>query len=108
MTSVSRVASEGDGEILATYREIPAPCQMVVDSTISKLRKAGIEVVLTMGGIGEPVCETPVELNRIGIILLNGMNPVAAAVEAGIEVEDYGMKTVMEYKKLVKFQELMN
>jgi len=107
MTSVSKVASGGEGKVLATYREIPAPCQPLVEKTISKLKEAGLGGVLTMGGISESVCEIPVELNRIGIILLNGLNPVAAAAEAGVEVEIYGMSTVIEYKNLIDFQELI-
>ncbi|RLC61560.1 MAG: hypothetical protein DRI01_08300, partial [Chloroflexi bacterium] len=106
MTSVSKVATQGEGRIMATYREIPAPCQPMVVQTISKLKEAGIAGILTMGGISEPVCEIPVELNRIGIILLNGLNPVAAAAEAGIEVENHGMNTVIEYKNLIDFQEV--
>jgi repressor of nif and glnA expression len=107
MTSVSKVVSEGSGNILATYREIPALCQSIVEKTLHKLKEAGLGGVLVMGGISEPVCEIPVELNRIGIIVRNGLNPVAAAVEAGFEVENYGMSTVMEYKNLVNFRELI-
>ncbi len=107
MTSISKVVSEGEGKILATYREIPALCQPVVEMTIHKLKEAGIAGVLTMGGVSESVCEVPVELNRIGIVLLNGLNPVAAVVEAGIEVQNQGMSTVIEYKKLIDFQELI-
>ena len=59
-----------------------------------------------MGNSSESVCEIPVELNRIGIVLMGGLNPVAAAEEAGIEVENHAMSTVMEYRDLVKFQEL--
>ena len=107
MTSVSEVVRGGEGKILATYREIPAPCQPIVEKTISRLKEAGIGGVLTMGGISEPVCEIPIELNRIGMILINGLNPVAAAVEAGLEVENYGMSTVIEYKNLINFKELI-
>jgi len=108
MTSVSKVVSEGEGNILATYREIPALCQPIVEKTMPKLKEAGLGGVLVMGGISEPVCEIPVELNRIGIIIRNGLNPVAAAVEAGLEVENYGMSTVIEYKNLINFQELIS
>jgi len=52
------------------------------------------------------VCEIPVELNRVGIILLGGLNPVAAAEEAGIEAENHAMSTVTEYQNLIKFWEL--
>jgi repressor of nif and glnA expression len=108
MTSVSRAAKEGEGLILATYREIPAICQPMVEKAISKLKEAGLGGILIMGGISEPVCEIPVEINRIGIILLNGLNPVAAAMEAGVEVENYGMSTLIEYKSLINFQELIS
>ncbi len=106
MTSVTDVVRKGDGKILATYREIPALCQPIVEELIAKLNNAGLGGSLVMGNPSEPVCEIPVELNRIGIILLNGLNPVAAAGEAGIEVENYGMSTVMEYQNLVKFSEV--
>ena len=64
--------------------------------------------LLLMGRTSEPVCEIPVELNRVGIILCNGLNPVAAAREAGIEVESHGMSTVLEYQSLIKFKEVVN
>ena len=64
-------------------------------------------MLLLMGNTSEPVCEIPVELNRIGIILFNGLNPVAAAKEAGIEAENRGMSTVVEYQNLIKFQEFI-
>jgi len=106
MTSVSKVVREGEGKLLATYREIPSLCQPVVEKTVAKLKEAGLGGLLIMGGASEPVCEIPVELNRIGIVLFNGLNPVAAAVEAGIEVENYGMSTIIEYKNLIKFEEV--
>jgi hypothetical protein len=107
MTSVAEVAREGDGKVLATYREIPALCQPVVEEVMAKLKAAGLEGLLLMGNTSEPVCEIPVELNRIGIILFNGLNPAAAAKEAGIEAESHGMSTVMEYQSLIKFQEVI-
>ncbi len=79
----------------------------MVEEVIAKLKVAGLEGLLLMGNTSEPVCEIPVELNRIGIILFNGLNPVAAAKEAGIEAESHGMSTVVEYQSLIKFQEVI-
>jgi len=107
MTSVTEVATKGEGKILATYREIPALCQPIAEEVMAKLKAAGLGVPLLMGNTSEPVCEIPVELNRIGIILFNGLNPVAAAKEAGIEAENRGMSTVVEYQNLIKFQEFI-
>jgi len=73
---------------------------------ITKLKEAGIGGLLIMGKTSEPVCQIPIELNRIGIVLMGGLNPAAAAKEAGINVENYAMSTVVEYKNLIKFEEL--
>jgi len=49
-----------------------------------------------------------VEVNEVGMILIGGLNPVAAAVESGIEVENHAMSTVVEYRErsLIKFWDL--
>jgi repressor of nif and glnA expression len=106
MTSVTDAAQKGDGKILASFREIPAPARLIAKEFMSKLNGAGLGGLLTMGTTGEPLCGIPVELNRIGMILLGGLNPVAVATEAGVEVEHEAMGTVIEYQQLVKFSEL--
>ncbi|HEX7365117.1 MAG TPA: NrpR regulatory domain-containing protein [Dehalococcoidia bacterium] len=105
MTSVRDAARTGNGKILANFREIPALCCSIAEDVVSKLREARLGGLIVMGKTSEPVCEIPVELNRIGMIFIGGLNPVAAAEESGIEAENYAMCTVMEYKKLVKFEE---
>ncbi len=106
MTSVTEVARKGEGTILANFREIPALCRPMVEEVVTKLKEAGLGGLLIMGNTSEPVCEMPVELNRIGIVLIGGLNPVAAAEEAGIEAENHAMSTVLEYQDLIKFEEL--
>ena len=108
MTTVLKAIREGDGKILATYREIPALCQPIVEKAVTKLKEAGLGGLLVMRKNSEPVCEVPVEPNRTGMVILNGLNPVAAAVEAGVEVENHGMSTVIAYKNLVKFEEILS
>lgn len=107
MTSVTEVANSGNGKILANFREIPAICRPTADEVVVKLRQAGLAGLLVMGNTSEPVCETPVGINRIGIILIGGLNPVAAAEEAGFKVENHAMSAVVEYQNLVKFEELL-
>ena len=106
MASVAEVARSGDGKILANFREIPALCRPIAETVIAKLKESGLNGVLVMGNTSELVCEIPVELNRVGMVLLGGLNPVAAAGEAGIEVENHAMSTVMEYRDLTKFEEV--
>ena len=107
MTSVRDVAKRGEGKILANFREIPAACRPIAEEVMAKLGEVGLGGLLVMGNTSEPVCEIPVELNRIGMVILGGLNPVAAAEEAGIEAENYAMSTVMEYQSLVHFSEVV-
>lgn len=106
MTSVGEVASRGEGKVLANFREIPALCRPVAETVIYALREAGLDGMLVMGDTSQSVGEVPVELNKIGIIILGGLNPVAAAVEAGIEVENHAMSAVIEYRDLSRLREL--
>ena len=106
MTSVRQAAEKGEGKILANFREIPVPALKLVDELITKLRNAGIGGVLSIGEIGEPICQIPVDMNRVGMILYGGLNPVACAHEMGIDVENRAMSTVMDYRELQNFREL--
>ena len=78
----------------------------VAEEVIHGLREAGIAGLLVMGDTSQPVGEVTVEMNKIGMIILGGLNPVAAALEAGIEAENYAMSTVIDYQDLKKFKEL--
>ena len=106
MTSVRQAAEKGEGKILANFREIPVPALKLVKELIASLQNAGIGGVLSIGERGEPICQIPVDMNRVGMILYGGLNPVACAHETGIEVENRAMSTVMEYQELQNFWEL--
>jgi repressor of nif and glnA expression len=106
MTSVGRVARQGEGRILANFREIPAPCQPTAEKILAGLKQAGLGGLIVMGEVGKSLCEVPVEVNKVGMILVGGLNPVAAAVESGIEAENRAMCAVIEYQDLIKFWEL--
>jgi hypothetical protein len=107
MTSVTGVAKNGNGNILANFREIPSICRPLAHEVITKLAKAKLNGVLVFGNVSEPVCEITVDLNRVGVILIGGLNPVAALEESGIEVETHGMSMLIDYEKLVDFEELL-
>jgi repressor of nif and glnA expression len=106
MTSVRQAADQGEGKILANFREIPVPALKLVDKLIISLRNSGIGGMLAIGEIGEPICQIPVDINRVGMILYGGLNPVACAHETGVDVENRAMSTVMEYQELQNFWEL--
>jgi repressor of nif and glnA expression len=107
MTSVGKAVSEGKGNILANFREVPAASRGLVDKIRSRLREVGIDGIFTIGDVSEPVCQITVDLNRVGIILLGGLNPVACAHELGIDVDNRAMSTIMNFGDLCPFSEII-
>jgi repressor of nif and glnA expression len=107
MTSVQQVLEKGEGNILANFREVPAPCRPLVEDLIGKLRKFGIEGVMSIGDVSEPVCQVHVDVNKVGMILAGGLNPVACAQEAGFKAENRGMAMLMDYRELKSFSSVL-
>jgi repressor of nif and glnA expression len=106
MTSVGEASRTGSGKILGVFRTIPAPAREVVEQKIALLREAGIGGVYAVGHTSEPLCQIPVAMNRVGIVQLGGLNPVAAAVEAGIDIENMAESGLINYGELRSFWEL--
>lgn len=106
MTSVGQAAKTGNGKILSAFRTIPAPAREVVDERVAALKNAGIGGVYAIGNTSEPLCQIHIAVNRVGIVQLGGLNPVAAAVEAGISVENVAESGLMDFEQLHSFWEL--
>jgi hypothetical protein len=104
MTSVRDVIDEGEGRVLGNFREIPALSRDLTERIVRDCRVAGINGVLAIGKVSEPVCEVPVDLNKVGMILTGGLNPVCCAQEAGIDVENLAMSAVIEFSELRPFR----
>lgn len=106
MTSVGQAARTGSGKILGAFRTIPGPAREAVVEKAVSLKEAGIGGIYVIGDISEPLCQVPVALNRVGIIQLGGLNPVAVAVEAGIEIENIAESGMIDFERLHSFLEL--
>ena len=81
-------------------------CVDVDEKKIAMLKEIGIGGIYAMGNTSEPVCQIPVALNRIGVVQLGGLNPVAAAVEAGIEIENIAESGLINFEQLQSFWKL--
>lgn len=102
MTDVQGMVRKGEGKVLANFREIPAQCQPLVERVTNQLKEVGLRGLVMIGNPSEVVGGIPVGLNRVGMILLGELTPVAAE-EAGIEAENHAMSTLVEYQSLIKF-----
>ena len=105
-TSVTQAALTGDGKIVANFREIPAASLTTALKTLDYLHQAGINRPLALGEVSRPLCEISVGFNKIGIVLSGGLNPVAAAEEAGIRPTNKAMSKVIDFEQLKSFWEI--
>lgn len=106
MTSVGEAARSGNGRILANFREAPAGARSLIEDTVAQLREAGIGGVYMVGNTSEPVCQIAVGLNRVGVVLLGGLNPIAAAVESGVEIDSIAESGMIDFAQLTKYSEV--
>lgn len=108
MVNVSEAVRTGNGKILANFREIPAPARAIVEEESTLLKEAGINGIMALGNTSEPMCQIAVGLNRVGAVLLGGLNPMAAVVEAGISVENTAESGMIDFSQLKSIWELEN
>ncbi|MFC2000915.1 DUF128 domain-containing protein [Chloroflexota bacterium] len=106
MTSVSEAAKTGNGKILAVFREIPALARAIVEEKVALLKEVGIGGTYALGNTSEAIFQIPVGLNRVGMVLLGGLNPLATVVEAGIEVSNMAESGLIDFQQLVSFENL--
>ena len=103
MTTVGEAARTGTGKILGVFRTVPAPAREVFEEKVALLKEVGISGVYAVGDTSEPLCQIPVPMNRVGIVQLGGLNPVAAAVEAGVEIENVAENGLIDFQELRSF-----
>jgi repressor of nif and glnA expression len=106
LTSVKLASSTGNGKILAHFHEIPALCRDAAESVIENAKNIGIDGLISLGQLNASVCEVPVEPNKVGMVLQSGLNPVAAAIEAGIDMTPHAMNGVIDTSQLVSYRQL--
>jgi repressor of nif and glnA expression len=106
MTSVGEVARTGDGVIGASFREIPTAALHDARKLRKRLQKVGLGAIMLVGNPGQPLLDIPVGRGRVGMIVLPGLNPLAACEEAGIQTENLVMSTLHDFSELVPFEQL--
>lgn len=106
MTSVGAAVAEGRGKVLGSFREIPIMGLPAAIDIQRRLGAIGIGGILHMGNPNQPLLEMPVGMDRAGMVIVGGLNPVAALEEAGIQTENTAMAVLHEYRELQPFKEI--
>ncbi len=100
MTRVLDAVRQERGKILASLREIPVVCRDEALSLSQKMASHGLGGVLLIGNPNTPMLDIPVGMNKAGMVVLGGLNPVAALEETGIPTESRAMSALVPYEQL--------
>ncbi|MGE5893591.1 MAG: NrpR regulatory domain-containing protein, partial [bacterium] len=100
MTDVLGAVQNHSGRVLASFREIPVVCLDEAQRLARTMEAKGIRGILLIGEPNKPLLEIPVGIDKVGIVIVGGLNPLAAIEESGIPTESKAMSTLHEYAPL--------
>lgn len=106
LLSVRETARKGQGRIGVSFREIPTCSLDEAEKVLRRLERVGLNGVLMMGRPNQPLLDFPVHNDRTGLIVVGGLNPIAALQEAGIPNASFAMCTLYEFERMVHYREL--
>jgi repressor of nif and glnA expression len=111
MTRVRDVMLTGTGILCAGFREVPSVCLEDVRHIEKKMRALGLGGIVELGKPNQPLMGIPVSEGHAGMVVVGGLNPIAALQESGIPVkikslaglEDFAaFRTIEEWQRRVK------
>jgi repressor of nif and glnA expression len=102
MTRVLDAVETGSGRLLGNLREIPASSVIEAGNILRSAMSMGIADVTQVGESGKSVLNAPVDPGKVGVVVYAGTNIMAAVEESGINVDNYPISTIMDFKDLKK------
>jgi len=108
LSSVLDVVKTGNGYILANFREIPMDALEKTKEKFEEAERLGIKGVLMVGEPNIPVLGVPVRINKIGIALMGGINPLTAINEAKIPIETKAIECLINFEEMENINKIKN
>lgn len=106
MTSVGEVARGKPGLIGAGFREVPVTSLPKIHRFHEHISRAKLQGIISIGKPGQPLAATPVTRGRAALIVMAGLNPIAAAQERHIPIHSFAMSRLYPYEKLQHYSVL--
>lgn len=107
-TDVTGAIAHANGRILASFREIPVVSMKEAEALREKMSRKGLGGSILLGKPNQPMLDVPVGVDKVGLLVVGGLNPIAAAEEAGISTESKAMSTLYEYSRLLAFNDAVS
>ena len=80
---------------------MPAACLPEVENILERLARIGFSGTIVIGEPNQPTLQIPVSSGYAGMIILAGLNPLAAVEETGIETENTSLSMMIDFQKLI-------
>lgn len=106
MTSVSKAVRTDRGCVGAGFREVPSAARPHVMELREQLEAIGLGGILYVGAPNQPVFDIPVSHGRTGVVVLAGLNPIAAVHERGFFTRNHAMCTLIDRREMVHYSYL--
>lgn len=108
MTDIISAVKNGYGRVLASFREVPVVCLEKVKEIYSTMLEKGFKGILMFGEPNQPLLDIPVGMDRIGMIVVGGLNPVAAVEEINIRTYTSAISKLYDYQAMVDFRKILD
>jgi len=99
-TSAGDTIATGNGKLGAGMRTCPAIAREQVLGLIDEMAAWRLKGVIAAGRENQPLLELDVEVGRMAFVVAAGLNPVAAAAEAGHKAVSEAMAVMFDYDDL--------
>ncbi len=106
LTSVSEMINTGSGKILANLREAPMTSRDKIERVLESLVEAGFSCILELGEPNNDILGVKVGRDKLGIVVIGGMNPMALIQENGIYIDTQEMSKLLDIEEMIHIDEL--
>ena len=106
LTSIMKVVETGSGRILANVREVPMIAKDDVETLLGDMVDAGFSGVIEVGEPNTDIFDIPTGRDHFGIVIAGGINPLVAADEMGIAVENHAMRQIVEISEMERISDV--
>ena len=100
--------TSGNGRIGASFREFPADSIEAVRSISEQLETLGLGSLLCLGNPGQSLYGVPVGPQRVGAIIIGGLNPMSIFEETGLRIQSSALSSLVDFNRLFHYSELKN
>ena len=108
MTRVRNAVLRGSGIVCASFREVPSAAVEQIRRVERVMKMHGLGGILAIGRPNQPLFDIPVSEGYCGMVVLGGLNPIAAVREAGIRVSIHSLAGLFDFSRLTPVHMHMN